>query len=109
MFMAISRYEKLVNTIVNGIYVSDYKRVTKISKTGRKYKVGRLTVAYETSKNVTLEIGLSSWNKQTFKKENRPERMDRSFIRSGRCFCFISPRREHRGRDLRQRLLMHRW
>ena len=68
MFIAISKYEKLVNTIVNGIYVSDYKRVTKVSGSGRVYKVGRLTVAYEASKNVTLEVGLSSWNKQTFYK-----------------------------------------
>ena len=64
----ISKFEKLVDTVVNGIYVSDYRRVTKVSGSGRTYKVGRLTVAYETSKNVTLEVGLSSWNKQTFKK-----------------------------------------
>ena len=66
--MAISRYEKLVNTVVNGIYVSDYKRLQKISKSGRVYKVGRLTVAYETSKDVTLNIGISSWTNWTFIK-----------------------------------------
>ena len=53
-----SKYEQLVGQVVNGVYVLNYERVKKVSKTGRNYTAGRLTVAYEASKHVTLNIGM---------------------------------------------------
>ena len=63
-----SKYEMLIGQTINGVYVVDYKREPRTSKTGRNYTVGRLTVAYETSKDVTLNISISSYNKWTFIK-----------------------------------------
>ena len=64
--MVASKYEQLIDSIVNGVYVSNYERIKKVSKTGNSYTQGRLTVAYETSKHITLDISISSWNKWSF-------------------------------------------
>lgn len=64
--MVASRYEQLIDSVVNGVYVSNYERIKKVSKTGNSYTQGRLTVAYETSKHITLDISISSWNKWSF-------------------------------------------
>jgi hypothetical protein len=61
-----SKYEMLIGQTIKGVYVSNYERVKKVSKSGRNYTVGRLTVAYETSKDVTLNISISSWTNWTF-------------------------------------------
>ena len=71
--MAISKYEKLVNTVVNGIFVSDYKRVTKVSDSGKKYSVGYLTVALDERRDVTLDVTLDQWKNWSFIKQLRKE------------------------------------
>lgn len=63
-----SKYEQLVGQVVNGVYVLNYERVKKVSKTGRNYTTGRFTVAYEASKHITLSISISSFNKWSFIK-----------------------------------------
>lgn len=63
-----SKYEALVGSVINGVLVVSYKREPRTSKTGRNYTVGRLTVAYEASKDITLNIGISSFNKWSFIK-----------------------------------------
>ena len=61
-----SKYEMLIGQTIKGVYVLNYERVKKVSKSGRNYSVGRLTVAYEHSKHITLDISISSFNKWSF-------------------------------------------
>lgn len=71
--MAINKYEQLVNTVVNGIYISDYKRVTKVSVSGKKYSVGYLTVALDEQRDITLDITLDQWKNWNFIKQLRKQ------------------------------------
>lgn len=66
--MAKCKYANLVGETFNGVKILNYKRVPHISKTGREYKVGRLTVAFETDTSKTLEISTDSWRKWSFIK-----------------------------------------
>jgi hypothetical protein len=61
-----SKYEMLIGQTVKGVLVSNYVREQRTSKSGRNYSVGRLTVAYQDSKDITLNISISSWNKWSF-------------------------------------------
>lgn len=66
--MAKGKYANLIGETVNGVKILKYERVPHTSKTGREYKVGRLTVAFETDTSKTLEISTDSWRKWSFIK-----------------------------------------
>ena len=63
-----SKYEMLIGQTVKGVYVADYKREPRTSKTGREYKVGRLTVALASDTTKTINISIDSWRKWSFIK-----------------------------------------
>ena len=63
-----SKYEMLIGQTINGVYVVDYKREPRTSKTGRTYKVGRLTVSLVSDTSNTITISIDSWRKWSFIK-----------------------------------------
>lgn len=67
--MVKSRYASLVGQIVETkhglVEVLEYYREPKVSKTGRKYSVGKLVI---TNNENTITVSLDSWNKQSFGK-----------------------------------------
>lgn len=63
----VSKYALLVGQIVETkhglVEVLEYYREPKVSKTGRKYKVGKLVI---TNDENTITVSIDSWNKQSF-------------------------------------------
>lgn len=64
MFMKrVSKYERMVGTEINGVLVSNYRRIEKVSKTsGKRY------YRYEVELNNVLWVSTTSFNKGTYGK-----------------------------------------
>ena len=62
----VSKYDKLVGQVVDGIMIKDCKHAMKTSKSGKTYKVTKLFVTAD-GKHV-LEIGTPSFKKMSFLK-----------------------------------------
>ena len=60
------RYDLLVGNIYNGIYIKNYTKLIMVSKSGKPYLKGILTVAYPHSKNITIDIPTTSWRRWDF-------------------------------------------
>lgn len=62
----VSKYDKLVGQVVDGVMIKDCKHIMKTSKSGKTYKVTKLFVTAD-GKHV-LEIGTPSFKKMSFLK-----------------------------------------
>lgn len=60
------KYDLLVGNIYNGIYIKNYTKLIMVSKSGKPYLKGILTVSYPHSKNITIDIPTTSWKKWSF-------------------------------------------
>lgn len=58
----VSKYESMVGTEINGVLVSNYRRLEKVSKSGRKY------YRYEVELNNVLWVSTTSFNKGSYGK-----------------------------------------
>ena len=63
MKMRVSKYERMIDTEVNGVLVSNYRRIEKVSKTsGKRY------YRYEVELNNVLWVSTTSFNKGSYGK-----------------------------------------
>ena len=62
----VSKYDKLVGQVVDGVMIKDCKHVMKTSKSGKTYKVTKLFVTADGEH--VLEIGTPSFKKMSFLK-----------------------------------------